>query len=157
MNVKYSRRGKEITEEAFNKIVVKFDRVYSDTPREKIRPQLNKMISDVKRGDIIYCYSLGSLANNEKELNNTLSSLIKKDVKIISLKENITVDKESYKIISKIFKGINEMQKKDIGSYLEFKKQYKKMRAKGMSKVDIAKYLGVSRATIYRWIKESKC
>ncbi|MFW0905909.1 recombinase family protein, partial [Clostridium perfringens] len=51
------------------KLNIKFDKSYEDkmTGKTKERPQLNKMIKEVKEGDIVYCESISRLGRSLKD------------------------------------------------------------------------------------------
>jgi DNA invertase Pin-like site-specific DNA recombinase len=53
------------------------------------RPVLDEIKSRIESGDTIVCESLSRLGRSTKDLLNLLSEFKEKDVKVISLKENI--------------------------------------------------------------------
>ena len=174
------------------KLNIKFDKEYIDkcTGKTKERPQLNKMLFELKEGDIVYCESISRLGRNLKDLIDIVEQLINKGVRVIIVKEGIDTSTTTYKLLLGIFGAVAEMERetiqertlqsierlKDIKSNTgevatrsgkwfgreekkvsdlpkDFKKYYDKMTNKEITKVEMAKLLGVGRATLYRWIK----
>ena len=175
-----------------DKLNIKFDKEYIDkcTGKNKERPQLIKMMNELKEGDILYCESISRLGRNLKDLIDIVEELISKGVRVILVKEGIDTSTTTYKLLLGIFGAVAEMERetiqertlqsierlKDIKSNTgevatksgkcfgreekkasdlpkEFKKYYDKMQNKEITKVEMAKLLGVGRATLYRWIK----
>ena len=175
-----------------DKLNIKFDKEQIDkcTRKNKERPQLIKMMNELKGGDILYCESISRLGRNLKDLIEIVEQLINKGVRVILVKEGIDTSTTTYKLLLGIFGAVAEMERetiqertlqsierlKDIKSNTgevatksgkwfgreekkvsdlpkEFKKYYDKMLNKEITKVEMAKLLGVGRATLYRWIK----
>lgn len=175
-----------------DKLNIKFDKEYIDkcTGKNKERPQLIKMMNELKGGDILYCESISRLGRNLKDLIEIVDKLINNGVRVVLVKEGIDTSTTTYKLLIGIFGAIAEMERetiqertlqsierlKDIKSNTgevatksgkwfgreekkvsdlpkEFKKYYDKMLNKEITKVEMAKLLGVGRATLYRWIK----
>lgn len=57
--------------------------------RNANRPVLNEMLSFVRKGDTIYIESFSRLARNTADLLSIIENMEKKDVKIVSQKENL--------------------------------------------------------------------
>lgn len=175
-----------------DKLNIKFDKEYIDkcTGKNKERPQLIKMMNELKDGDILYCESISRLGRNLKDLIEIVEKLINKGVRVILVKEGIDTSTTTYKLLIGIFGAIAEMERetiqertlqsierlKDIKSNTgevatksgkwfgreekkvsdlpkDFKKYYDKMINKEITKVEMAKLLGIGRATCYRWIE----
>lgn len=175
-----------------DKLNIKFDKEYIDkcTGKNKERPQLIKMMNELKGGDILYCESISRLGRNLKDLIEIVDKLINNGVIVVLVKEGIDTSTTTYKLLIGIFGAIAEMERetiqertlqsierlKDIKSNTgevatksgkwfgreekkvsdlpkDFKKYYDKMINKEITKVEMAKLLGVGRATLYRWIK----
>jgi len=171
------------------KLKIKFDKEYIDkcTGKSMERPQLIKMMNELKEGDILYCESISRLGRNLKDLIDIVEQLINKGVRVILVKEGSTT---TYKLLLGIFGAVAEMERETIqertlqsierlkeiksntgevatksGKWFgreekkvsdlpkDFKKYYDKMLNKEITKVEMAKLLGVGRATLYRWIK----
>ena len=175
-----------------DKLNIKIDNEYIDkcTGKNKERPQLIKMMNELKEGDILYCESISRLGRNLKDLIEIVEQLINKGVRVILVKEGIDTSTTTYKLLIGIFGAIAEMERETIqertlqsierlkeiksntgevatksGKWFgreekkvsdlpkDFKKYYDKMLNKEITKVEMAKLLGVGRATLYRWIK----
>lgn len=69
-----------------------FEEKISGTKKASTRPEFEKMLQEVKQGDTIYFESMSRMARSMQDLIETTNFLAnKKKVKVIFLKENITV------------------------------------------------------------------
>lgn len=169
-----------------DKLNIKFDKKYIDkmTGKTKERPQLNKMIVELREGDIAYCESISRLGRNLKDLIEIVEQLKNKGVRVVIMKEGIDTESTTYKLLLGIFGAVAEMERETIQERViqgverckatgetktgrwfgrvektaeelpkDFKKYYKKLIDKEITKVEMAKLLGIGRATLYRWIK----
>lgn len=165
---------------------IKFDKEYIDkmTGKTKERPQLNKMLFEVKKGDTVYCESISRLGRNLKDLIEIIEQLVNKGVRVIVLKEGIDTNSSTYKLLLAIFGGVAEMERETIQERViqgvekckatgetktgrwfgrekitveslpkNFFKYYEQLEEKKITKVEMAKLLGIGRATLYRWIE----
>lgn len=98
------------------KLGIKFDRSYEDkiTGKFKDRPQLNKMIFELKKGDTVYCESISRLGRNLKDLIDIIEQLINKGVRVIIVKEGIDTNSSTYKLLLAVFGGVAEMERETI-------------------------------------------
>lgn len=98
------------------KLNIKFDKSYEDkmTGKTKERPQLKKMIEEVKEGDTVYCESISRLGRNLKDLIDIIDTLINKGVRVVILKEGIDTSNSTYKLLLGIFGSIAEMERETI-------------------------------------------
>lgn len=177
-----------------DKLGIEFDKSYEDkvTGKTKDRPQLNKMMLDLKAGDTIYCESISRLGRNLKDLIEIIEYFVDREVRVVILKEGIDTTSNTYKLLLAIFGGVAEMERESIqertiqsiealkdirektgeirtrsGKWFgnqekkvddlpkNFFKYYKLLKKNGGDRtaVEVAKILGVGRATLYRWIK----
>ncbi|WP_270545622.1 recombinase family protein [Clostridium butyricum] len=99
-----------------DKLGIKFDKEYVDkiTGKTKERPQLNKMMFEVKNGDTVYCESISRLGRNLKDLIDIIEQLVNKDVRVIIVKEGIDTDSSTYKLLLAVFGGVAEMERETI-------------------------------------------
>lgn len=100
-----------------DKCGIKFDKKYIDKVSGKSRENrnaLNKMIIDVKEGDIVYAESISRLARNLKDLIDIMDLLTSKSVRVIILKEGIDTNTNTYKLLLGIFGAIAEMERETI-------------------------------------------
>lgn len=191
MIVKYLRvstTNQDITRQdmQLDKLGIIFDKEYVDkmTGKSKDRPELNKMLLEVKAGDTVYCESISRLGRSLKDLMDIIEQLVNKDVRVVIIKEGIDTNSSTYKLLLAVFGGVAEMERETIQERViqgiekckatgetktgrwfgreekqiqdlpkDFKKYYDKMINKEITKVEMAKLLGIGRATLYRWIK----
>lgn len=99
-----------------DKLGVAFDREYIDkvTGKTKNRPQLNKMIVEVKEGDTVYCESISRLGRSLKDLIEIIEQLVNKGVRVIIVKEGIDTNSSTYKLLLAVFGGVAEMERETI-------------------------------------------
>lgn len=163
---------------------VQLDRIFEDKvsgKNMKDRPQLEEMLKYVREGDIVYVHSMDRLARNLEDLLAIVRKLTEKGAKINFLKENLSFDpQQSASPMSKLILGvmgavaeferelIHERQREGIalakarGAYKgrakrvtpEMMSRAKELLVSGRSVSNVAKELGVSRASLYRWFAE---
>lgn len=142
------------------------------------RPQLQLMIDYVREGDTVYIHDFSRLARNTKDLLDIIEQLNNKGVTLVSNKENIDTSTPQGKLMVTMIGAIYEFelanlhdrQKEGIaiakaeGKYKgrkpvnvsqdTFEDEYNKYMSREISKVELAKRLGVSRPTLDKLIKE---
>lgn len=169
-----------------DKLGIIFEKEYIDkmTGKSKDRPELNKMILELKDGDTVYCESISRLGRSLKDLIDIIEQLVNKGVRVIIIKEGIDTNSSTYKLLLAVFSGVAEMERETIQERViqgiekckstgqtktgrwfgreekqiqdlpkDFKKYYDKMINKEITKVEMAKLLGIGRATLYRWLE----
>lgn len=121
MIVKYLRvstMGQEQMRQEYSleRLNIKFNRSYEDkiTGKVKDRPELNKMLLEVKDGDIVYCESISRLGRDLKDLIDIIDTLVNKGVRVIVVKEGIDTSNSSYKLLLGIFGAVAEMERETI-------------------------------------------
>ncbi|WP_010250235.1 recombinase family protein [Acetivibrio cellulolyticus] len=163
----------------------KIDKKYIDkaTGKNTDRPQLNKLMLEVRKGDNIYVESISRLGRNVDDLRNLTEYFKEKGVTIHFLKEGFNTNGNMYKFLLTILGAVAEMEREIIVERVregiekakkfgtksglsigrpertltkEFEKYYKKWKDKEITAIEFAKLIGVSRATLYRYIKEYK-
>ncbi|NFO89303.1 recombinase family protein [Clostridium botulinum] len=99
-----------------DKLGIKFDKEYIDkmTGKIKDRPQLNKMIVEVKSGDTVYCESISRLGRSLKDLIDIIEQLVNKGVRVAIIKEGIDTNSSTYKLLLAVFGGVAEMERETI-------------------------------------------
>lgn len=99
-----------------DKLGIKFDKKYEDkiTGKIKERPQLKKMMNEVKAGDTVYCESISRLGRNLKDLIEIIDYLVTKEVRVIIVKEGIDTNSSTYKLLLAVFGGVAEMERESI-------------------------------------------
>lgn len=140
------------------------------------RPELQAMLEYVRQGDRVVISELSRLARNLKDLLNIMNTLEEKDVKLISLKENIDTSTPTGRLMVNMIGAINEFERdiikerqaegiaiaKEKGRYkgrkkqidIEFVELYLKYTDRKITKKDFAEYYEVSRPTLDRLIEE---
>jgi Site-specific recombinases, DNA invertase Pin homologs len=99
-----------------DKLGIKFDKHYVDkiSGKTKERPQLNKMLLELKKNDVLYCESISRLGRNLKDLIDIIEYLVNKGVRVVILKEGIDTNTSTYKLLLGIFGSIAEMERETI-------------------------------------------
>jgi DNA invertase Pin-like site-specific DNA recombinase len=146
--------------------------------KNKIRPELNKMIEQLRHGDIVVVWKLDRLGRSLKDLIELVSSFREKGVEFVSLKDGIDTSTPTGRFTFNIFASLAEFEREIIRERTKAGLEAAKARGrkggkpKGLSKEalvkaksakilfdsgektvqDIADSLGISRATCYRYI-----
>jgi len=141
------------------------------------RPELKTMLNFIREGDTVVVNSISRFARNTNDLLQLVETLKNKDVKFISLKENIDTETPAGKFMLTIFGAvaqlereyINDRQKEGIamakrtGKHLgrpkalmpdNFEKTYKKWKDKEIKAVQAMKVLNMKKTTFYKLVKE---
>lgn len=162
---------------------VQLDKKFVDyaSARSTDRAQLKLMLEFVREDDIVIVHSMDRLARNVKDLRNLVDILISNHVQVFFLKENLLFD-GSNSSMSKLllhmvgafaefeYEFIKERQREGIaeakkrGRYKGRKKKLNHEKIEILkqrmltrdSKSKIAKDLGISRITLYRYLSEIK-
>ena len=158
------------------------DREFKDTVSGKDieRPQLQLLLSIIRKGDIINVHSMDRLARNVKDLINIVEEIINKECKIIFYKENLTFESgrnDPYqKLMMTVLGAVAELERslilerqregitlaKQKGKYKGGKNKLSKEQTeelksmynhKKLSITSIAKCFGISRPSVYRYLK----
>jgi DNA invertase Pin-like site-specific DNA recombinase len=157
-----------------------FDEVFEDklSGKDTHRPQLEAMMKHARKGDRVYCSSMDRMARNLDDLRAIVLGLTKRGVKVEFLKEGLTFtgdDNAMSKLLLSMMGAfaeferslILERQREGI-AIAKAKGVYKGRRAKfnskqaaeirqratnGESRSQLAREFGVSRETIYQYIR----
>jgi DNA invertase Pin-like site-specific DNA recombinase len=186
MNVAYERVSTVNQDERRQELSFdnyKIDKRYIDkaTGKSTDRPQLNKLMLEVKKGDNIYVESISRLGRNVDDLRKLTKHFIEIGVTIHFLKEGFNTDGNMYKFLLTILGAVAEMERELIVERVregiekakkfgtksgqpigrpkrtlpkEFIKYYKKWKRKKIKGIEFSKLIGVSRTTLYRYINE---
>jgi DNA invertase Pin-like site-specific DNA recombinase len=178
--LKQDERRQEISLDALN---IKIDTRYVDkcTGKNADRPKLKMLMDDVKRGDHVYCESISRLGRNVDDLRQLTEQFISKGVTVHFVKEGFDTSGHMYKFMLTILGAVAEMERELIVDRVRegmakakmygtksgrpigrpepelpgnFEKYYSKAKSGEITKVELAKLLQVSRATVYRWIEQ---
>lgn len=91
-----------------------------NTFREKIsgknadRPELQRMLQYIRKGDIVYVESLSRLGRNTQDLLNIVEEIHKKGADFVSLKETIDTSTATGKFILTVFAALAELERQNI-------------------------------------------
>ena len=150
------------------------DEIYIDKASGKNidRPQLAKMMSFVRKGDIVIVESISRFARNTRDLLDLVAKLHEKEVIFVSKKEAIDTNTPTGKFMLTIFGAVAELEREYLlqrqregiavakaqGKYTgrkpkelsDFDKVINKWRKGEITAVKAASLLGVSKSTFYR-------
>ncbi len=142
------------------------------------RPELQNLLDFVREGDTVYVHDFSRLARSTKDLLEIVERLNKKGVHLVSNKENVDSSTPTGKLMLTMIGAIAEFERQNLldrqqegiaiakreGKYKgrkpvevntdAFKVQYNRYLSREISKVELAKQLGVSRPTLDKMIKE---
>lgn len=142
------------------------------------RPELQNLLDFVREGDTVYVHDFSRLARSTKDLLEIVERLNKKGVHLVSNKENVDSSTPTGKLMLTMIGAIAEFERQNLldrqqegiaiakreGKYKgrkpvevntdAFKVQYNRYLSRKISKVELAKQLGVSRPTLDKMIKE---
>ncbi|HOV24761.1 MAG TPA: recombinase family protein [Pseudobacteroides sp.] len=140
------------------------------------RPELQKMLEFVRKGDTVIVESISRFARNTKDLLELIEKLKEKNVEFISKKENIDTSTPTGKFMLTVFGAVAELEREYIlqrqaegiaiakqeGKYKgrkkiqndKFEKIYKEWKASNITAVRAMELLGMKRNTFYRRVAE---
>ena len=100
-----------------------FDRVYTDkcSGKDRERPELIAMLSNLRPGDEITCHSLDRLARNLFDLQSLVKEITDKDCSVVFVKENLRFEPGKDNAMSTLMLQI-------LGSIAEFERALIKNR-----------------------------
>lgn len=75
------------------------------------RPKFQEMLDYAREGDTIYVTDFSRLSRSTKDLLNTLEILLKKGVKVVSLKENLDSSTPQGKLMITVIGAINQFER----------------------------------------------
>lgn len=140
------------------------------------RPEFKKMMEYIREGDTVYIHDFSRLARNTKDLLGIVEELEKKNITLVSNKENIDTSTATGKLMLTMIGAIAEFERQNLlerqregiaiakknGKYKgrkaidipDFGKQYARYMSREISKAKLAEELKVSRPTLDKLIKE---
>ena len=140
------------------------------------RPKLNELLEFARNGDTIVVHDFSRLARSTKDLLNIVEQLEKKEVKLISAKENLESNTATGKLMLTMIGAINEFERANLlerqkegiaiavkeGKYKgrkeinvpNFGEYYDRYLKREFTKVSLAKELKISRNTLEKLIKD---
>lgn len=161
---------------------VHLDKVFIDkvSGKDTNRPELKLLLSFAREGDTVVIHSMDRLARNLANLRSLVKELTTKGVQVKFIKEGLTFSGDDSPIAQLLLSVmgafaeferslIKERQREGIelakkrGAYRGRKKSLdteeieniKRLAAEGKNKSHLAKQFGISRETLYRYIRGS--
>ena len=152
------------------------ERIYEDeiSGTIKERPGLNKTLEILRAGDTLVVWKLDRLGRSVKNLISLISNLNSKDIHFKSITDSIDTSTPSGRFFFHVMASLAEMERelivertkagldaaKKLGRVGGRKRKMtnskinsaKKLLASGVVPKDVAENLGISVATLYRWI-----
>jgi DNA invertase Pin-like site-specific DNA recombinase len=162
---------------------IELDKTFTDkaSGKDTKRPQLELMISFVRSGDTIIVHSMDRLARNLDDLRRIVQTLTGKGVRIEFVKEHLTFTREDSpmaKLMLSVMGAIHEFDRalikerqregialaKKRGAFKGRKKslshaevaEVRQRIANGRIKAQVAREFGISRQTLYQYLKEDE-
>lgn len=159
---------------------VQVDKVFTDkaSGKDTLRPELDALLSFVRDGDTVVVHSMDRLARNLDDLRRLVQKLTKRGVRIEFVKESLTFTGEDSPMANLMLSVmgafaeferalIRERQREGIalakqrGAYRGRKKslsepqivELKRRIADGEQKTAVAREYGVSRETLYQYLR----
>ncbi|MET3773047.1 recombinase family protein [Arthrobacter nitrophenolicus] len=159
------------------------DRVFTDkaSGRDTARPQLAELLRFARDGDTVLVHSMDRLARNLDDLRALVQGLTRRGVRVEFLKENLTFTGEDSPLANLLLSVmgafaeferslIRERQREGIalakqrGAYKGRKKMLSSERVAemvkradtGVPKVILARDYGISRETVYQYLRQAK-
>jgi DNA invertase Pin-like site-specific DNA recombinase len=141
------------------------------------RPGLKALLEYVREGDTVVVWKLDRLGRNTLHILETVKALTDRGVTLISTTDGIDSSTAAGRMVIGVLASMAEFERELIKERTALKREAsrangtkfgrprkvddsehiataKRMKADGHSGRDIAKYLGVSRATLYRYLTE---
>lgn len=164
-------------------IGIRLDKIFEEkvSGKDRKRPELERMISYIRKGDHVYVHSMDRLARNLKDLLELVKEITEKGCTIHFVTQNLVFSKDESNPIAKLMLQVMgavaefersiilERQREGIaaakarGNYktgrpvvmtAEKKKLCHDKHAAGIPMTRIAKDLGISRMSVYRELRK---
>lgn len=175
--INQDERRQEISLEAYH-----IEKRYIDkiSGKNADRPQLQELLAEAKEGDHVYIESISRLGRNVDDLRDLTEQFKAKGTVVHFVKEGFDTSGHMYKFMLTILGAVAEMERELIVERVRegmekakrygtksgrpigrpepelpdnFREVYSRMKSGKCTKVDMADSLGISRNTVYRWIK----
>jgi DNA invertase Pin-like site-specific DNA recombinase len=159
------------------------DKTFTDkaSGKDTKRPQLDQLLQFVRSGDTVVVHSMDRLARNLDDLRRIVQTLTGKGVHIEFVKEHLTFtgeDSAMSRLMLSVMGAFAEFERsliaerqregialaKQRGAYKGRKRslsqaevaRLREQVAQGISKAQVAREAGISRQTLYQYLKEEK-
>lgn len=147
------------------------------------RPELQKMLLAVKKGDRIIVESISRLGRNVVDLRNVVEAVVEKGAVVHFIREGLTTEGTTYKFLLTILGAVAEMERENINQNVKqglekakiygtksgrpigrpkaelpkkWDQYYPRYQKGELKAVEMARLLDVSRTTLYRYIELQK-
>ncbi|MGB3366178.1 MAG: recombinase family protein [Acidaminobacteraceae bacterium] len=142
------------------------------------REGLNSLLKKLRKGDILVVYKLDRLGRTMHQLVNLMNDFNNNGINFVSIKDGFDTSTTMGRFLYHVFGAIAEMDREDINERVlnglesaksrgrkggrrkthndEKRKIMLKMNEDGYTKKEICESTGVSRTTLYRYIKENE-
>ena len=153
------------------------ERIFEETESgaKRNRPQLQQMLDFIREGDVVQVHELSRLARSLRDLQEIVEVILKKGCSVTFLSENLTFKPDSEDIFAtfqmQVLGAFAEMERKltrkrqtegirkarEAGRYKGRQASIDgdrilELQAKGLSATEIAKFMSISRASVYRYL-----
>jgi DNA invertase Pin-like site-specific DNA recombinase len=140
------------------------------------RPGLGTLLVYVREGDTVVVWKLDRLGRNTLHVLETVKALTDRGVTLVSTSDGIDSSTASGRMVIGVLASMAEFERELVKERTALKRQAsrangtkfgrpnkvdaghiataKRMKADGHTARDVAKYLGVSRATLYRYLAD---
>jgi DNA invertase Pin-like site-specific DNA recombinase len=162
---------------------MELDQTFTDkaSGKDAKRPQLEQLLRFARKGDTVFVHSMDRLARNLDDLRRIVYTLTGKGVRIEFVKEHLSFTGDDSPMASLLLSVmgafaeferalIHERQREGIalakqrGAYKGRKKslsqavvaELRQRLTTGMSKAQVARELGISRQTLYQYLREGE-
>lgn len=142
------------------------------------RPELQRMLEYIRNGDTVYINDFSRLARSTKDLLELVELLEKKNVKLISIKENLNTSTANGRLMLTMLGAINEFERANLlerqkegiaiakqnGVYKGRKKVekpdnwdeiFRQWQSRAVTAKKAMELMGLKRNTFYRFVNES--
>lgn len=130
--------------------------IYKEKVTEEIkeRPELNKLLNKLKKGDSIFVWKLDRFGGNVRNLVTLINDFNSKGVSFFSLHDNISTASPQSKLKSSRARGKNGGRPPGLSeeSYKKALTAYQLYQNKELSIADILKKTRISQGTLYKYI-----
>ena len=144
------------------------------------RPGLSALLDYVREGDTVVVWKLDRLGRNTLHVLETVKALTERSVRLVSTTDGIDSSTAAGRMVIGVLASMAEFERELVKERTALKRETsrangtrfgrprkvddgehiataRRMKADGHTGKDIAKYLGVSRATLYRYLMENSC
>ncbi len=154
------------------------EKIFSEkiSAKDTNRPQLAELLTFARENDTIYIHSFSRLARNTQDLLKIVQDLNSRGIHLVSKKEDIDTSTATGRLLLTVIAAICQFERENLkerqmegiaiakkaGVYKgrkpvsveNFAEHYERWRTRQVTKVQLAKELGISRQTLYKLFAE---